>query len=108
MNRQIKSQSSSFVWKRKATWRVVVSTVVFLSMSLILLASSEEANTAAGEANLEGSWWVAVTLGIPDGPPPFEVVESYANGGQSIDSQRSYPDWLWASSRADSIRFPCR
>jgi hypothetical protein len=88
MNTPITNQSSP-VWRRKAAWLALIFALAILCLAAIPQALSNQANMASSEARLEGSWLATVTLGIPDGPPPFEVLQSYAGGGVVVGSDPS-------------------
>lgn len=95
MNTPITNRSLLPVWRRKGAWLASISALGILCLAAIPPALSNQANMVGGDARLEGSWLVTVTLGIPDGPPPFEVLQTYTSSGEVIGSQTSSPGWLW-------------
>ena len=95
MKSSIMNQRVLPVWKRRTAWLALIPAVAILCLAMIPLAQSGEANFDSSEARLQGSWLVTVTLGIPDGPPPFEVLQTYTSGGEVIGSQACSPGWLW-------------
>ena len=95
MKSSIMNQRTLPVWKRRAAWLALIPTAAILFLAAMPLAQSGEANMESSEARLQGSWLVTVTLGIPDGPPPFEVLQTYTSGGEVIGSQSCDPVWLW-------------
>jgi hypothetical protein len=89
MNTPITTQSSLPVWRRKAVWLALIPALGILCLAAIPPALSGEGNAGSSEARLQGSWLVTVILDIPDGPPPFEVLQSYADGGVVVGSDPS-------------------
>jgi hypothetical protein len=98
MKSSITNQPSLPVWKRKTAWLALIPAVVILCLAVMPQAQSSQANInmmMCKWAYLQGSWLVTVTLGIPDGPPPFETLQTYTSSGEVIGSQPSTPGWLW-------------
>jgi hypothetical protein len=87
MNTPITNQPSLPVWKRRTAWLALVPVVAILSLAAMPQAQSSQANIENSEAQIEGSWLVTIT--IPDGPPPFKSLMSYAAGGVVIASDSS-------------------
>ena len=78
--------------------RAFVVTVLGVTVALLLAAfaftqtTQANPNTTAGRAvapELEGTWLVTVT--IPDGPPPFPSLVTYARGGALTVTDSSLP-----------------
>lgn len=95
MNIPITHQLSLPVWKRRTVWLTLIFALVILCLVAMPPALSGQGTMTSSEARLQGSWLATVTLGIPNGPPPFEVLQTYTDGGQVIGSQTSSPGWLW-------------
>ena len=69
-----------------------VMSVLLLAAFAVAQTTYATANTATGGAvapELEGTWLATVT--IPDGPPPFPSLVSYARGGALIVTDSSVP-----------------
>jgi len=103
MKSSITNQPSLPVWKRRTAWLALIPAVVILCLAVMPQAQSSQANINNTPlwpvwARLQGSWLVTVTLGIPDGPPPFEVLQTYTSSGEVIGSQPSLPGVLFTPS----------
>jgi hypothetical protein len=63
--------------------------IAALLIAALMISQSAQANDAAGSVapELEGTWLVTVT--IPDGPPPFASLATYARGGALTISDSS-------------------
>ena len=95
MNSVMRHQPWSPVWKRRTICLTLIAALAIVCLAAIPAAQSGQAGMAGGEARLQGSWLVTVTIAKPDGPPPFEALQTYTDGGQVIGSQTSSPGWLW-------------
>lgn len=95
MNAVMRHQPWLPVWQRRTVWLTLIAALAIVCLAAMPAAQSGQASMAGGEARLQGSWLVTVTIARPDGPPPFEALHTYTDGGQSISSQPSSPRWIW-------------
>lgn len=74
---------------------IVVATIMTLIIAGVSMAfvSGESVNYAASVSpEIEGTWLATIT--IPDGPPPFPSLVTYARGGALIVTDSSAPPAL--------------
>lgn len=95
MNSKTTHQSLQSSWKQRATWVAIIAALAILCLTIMPQALLGQAPLGGCEARLQGSWLATVTLGIPNGPPPFEVLTTYIGDGQVIGSQPNSPGWNW-------------
>ncbi len=103
MKSSITNQPLLPVWKRRAAWLALIPALAILCLAVMPQAQSSQANINNTPlwpvwARLQGSWLVTVTLGIPDGPPPFEALQTYTASGEVIGSQPAIPGVLFTPS----------
>ena len=73
----------------KSRLHFALGMIAALLIAALMISQSAQANDAAGSVapELEGTWLVTVT--IPDGPPPFASLATYARGGALTISDSS-------------------
>jgi hypothetical protein len=92
MKSPMANQPSLPVWRTKAAWLASIPALIILCLAAVPGQQAGQGFVESDAPQLEGSWLVTVTLDVENGPPPFEVLVSYAAGGVAICSDPSvYP-----------------
>jgi hypothetical protein len=82
------NQSTSLCGMNPGSLAVIV-VMVIVALSAFFGSQSGHAQAGAVAPQLEGSWLVTVT--IPDGPPPFRAIETFAAGGALVVTDGATP-----------------
>ena len=73
----------------RAAWLTAIPTLIILCLAAVPGQQAGPGYIDNNAPQLEGSWLVTVTLDLENGPPPFEVLQSYCAGGVVIGSDPS-------------------
>lgn len=97
-------------WRIKSGLAALVITIALVAAMALIGAQSVTADNGTSAPELEGTWLVAVT--IPDGPPPFPSLVTYARGGALTVTDGSVSPALgnvyqgtWARTGAQTFAF---
>jgi hypothetical protein len=88
----------------------LIITIALVAVMALIGAQSVTADNGTAAPEIEGTWLVTVT--IPDGPPPFPSLVTYARGGALVVTDGSVAPALgnvyqgtWAKTGAQTFAF---
>jgi hypothetical protein len=97
-------------WRIKLSLSALIITMALVVAMALIGAQSVAADNGTVAPELEGTWLVTVT--IPDGPPPFPSLVTYARGGALLVTDSSVSPALgnvyqgtWAKTGAQTFAF---